>query len=104
MALKVVYLERAWLDLARFKIYYQKYFPEGAAKANARLMKCTGLMSNFPDMGRPIGKAQRRCFSIPDTPYTVLYQRTDNRLEIVRILDQRSESYLQDLMDHDNSH
>jgi plasmid stabilization system protein ParE len=104
MALKIVYLERAYVDLARFRIYYERYFPEGMASANARLLKCVRLMSEFPNMGRTVGREPRRCFSIPDTPYTLVYQQKEERLEIVRVLDQRSEKYLEDLLDHDHPH
>ncbi len=104
MALKIHYLDLAQLDLLKFRLYYQQYFPEGLEKASITLQKCLMLISNFPDMGHHAGKAPRRCFGVPQTHFTLLYQARDNRLEIVRILDQRSETYLENLFGHDNPH
>jgi plasmid stabilization system protein ParE len=99
MALKVTYSKLALFDLNRFRIYYEQYFPEGIEQANTRMIKCVDLMRTFPAMGRIVSKPPRRCFSNPDTPYTLVYQHKDDRLEIVCVLDQRAQRHLQDLMD-----
>ena len=99
MALKMAYSARARLDLHWFRIYCETQFPEGMPKANARFSKCLALLSMTPNMGRPAGKEPRRRFSVPNTPYTILYQVNGDLLEVARVLDQRSENYLQDLFD-----
>jgi toxin ParE1/3/4 len=104
MALKITFLGRARQDLIWFKIYHEQYFPEGMAKANVRFKKSIQLLTNFPNMGRVVGRLPRRCLAISNTPYTIVYRANENRLEIIRILDQRSENYLQDLMDNDHTH
>ena len=99
MALDLVVLESATPDLQWFRIYYRDHFPEGMAKANARFEKCALLLCHSPGMGRPAGKPPRRRFSVPDTPYTIVYQQRGNALEVVRVLDQRREDYLRELFD-----
>jgi plasmid stabilization system protein ParE len=99
MVLELVVLRSARTDLQWFKMYYTDHFPEGMAKANARFEKCLKLLCEHPNMGRSAGKPPRRRFSVPDTPYTVVYQQRQNTLEVVRVLDQRKETYLKELFD-----
>jgi plasmid stabilization system protein ParE len=99
MALQLVFLRGARLDLHWFRLYYTEHFPEGMDKANARFIKCLKLLCEYPMMGRSAGKPPRRRFSVPDTPYTIVYQQRRNSLEIVRVLDQRKETYLKELFD-----
>jgi plasmid stabilization system protein ParE len=99
MALKPVVLGSARKDLQWFRIYYTEHFPDGMDKANARFEKCVRLLCEHPNMGRLAGKLPRRRFSVPDTPYTIIYQQRLNSLEVVRVLDQRKETYLKELFD-----
>ncbi len=99
MALELVVLRSARSDLQWFRIYYTDHFPEGMAKANGRFEKCLMLLCEHPNLGRTAGKSPRRRFSVPDTPYTIVYQQRKNALEVVRILDQRKETYLKELFD-----
>jgi plasmid stabilization system protein ParE len=99
MALELVFLPSARLDLQWFRIYYTVHFPEGMAKANNRFDACLKLLCDHPMMGRAAGRLPRRRFSVPDTPYTIVYQQQRNSLEIVRVLDQRKETCLKELFD-----
>ena len=99
MALDLVVTRRARLDLQWFRIYYTEHFPDGMAKANARFDKCLKLLCEHPAMGKSAGKLPRRRFSVPDTPYTIVYQHRQNLLEVTRVLDQRKETYLKELFD-----
>jgi plasmid stabilization system protein ParE len=99
MALELFVLRGAKADLHWFRLYYTEHFPEGMAKANVRFEKCVRLLCEHPNMGRPAGKPPRRRFSVPDTPYTIVYQQRQNALEVVRVLDQRKETYLKELFD-----
>jgi len=99
MALKLVVTLLAQQDLQWFRVYYTKYFPEGMAKANARLIGCFRLLCERPSMGRSAGKPPRRRFTVPDTPYTIVYVHRQTTLEIIRVLDQRQETYLKELFD-----
>jgi plasmid stabilization system protein ParE len=100
MALRHVFLDRAITDLMWFRTYYKEHFPEGMAKANARFVKCVKLLCEHPTMGRTAGKAPRRRFAVPNTPYTIVYQNRGDLLEVVRVLDQRKETYMQELFEN----
>jgi hypothetical protein len=50
-------------------------------------------------MGRPAGKSARRRFSVPNVPFTIIYRENGDVIEILRILDQRSLSYLDDIFE-----
>ncbi len=104
MALRVVLLYRAILDLRWFNIYHEDTFPEGAQKAVERFWKCVSLLCAHPGMGRSAGASTRRRFAVPRTRFTIVYSVKEDALIMVRILDQRSETYLEDLFDHDDTH
>lgn len=100
MAREVVFVGAAQLDLQWVRIYYAKYFPEGIGQASARLEKCWRRLAAFPKMGRVTGKLPRRRFSVPNVPFTIVYRENEDIVEVLRILDQRSQSYLDDLFEH----
>jgi plasmid stabilization system protein ParE len=97
MANKIVLLKSAIVDLQWMRVYHETYFPEGLASAQTRFEKCFRLSGAFPKMGRVAGKLPRGRFSVPKLPFTIVYQQRDDEIEIIRILDQRSLSYLDDL-------
>ncbi len=99
MARPVVIVQRAIVDLRWFRVYYDDIFPEGLSRANAQIDKILRLLASYPKMGRPAGKSPRRQFSIPNIPFTIVYRDKGDVIEILRILDQRSESYLKDLFE-----
>jgi plasmid stabilization system protein ParE len=104
MALQIVYTKDARLDYMYFRHYYEKYFPEGLENASKQFIHTMKVLANFPGIGRPIGKPPRRCFKIQRTNFTVVYRPLSSRLEILRILDQRSEKYLKHVTGYDNPH
>ena len=104
MALRPVLTGRAAADLVWFNIYHRDTFPEGAGKAVERFWKCVSLLCAHPDMGRAAGRLPRQRFAVPHTRFTILYAVKEPALIIVRILDQRNDSYLEDLFDHDDTH
>ncbi len=104
MSLQIVYTRDARLDYMYFKHYYEKYFPEGLDPASKRFMHTMKVLANFPGIGRPVGKPPKRCFKIQKTPFTVVYRPGSSKLEILRILDQRSENYFKHMTGHDHTH
>ena len=94
----VAYLAQAAKDAVWMQYYYDVIFPDGGPKGRARFQKSVALLTTRPEMGRALGKKPRRCFSVPATPFTIVYQVRGERLEIVRILDQRSGTYLAALL------
>jgi plasmid stabilization system protein ParE len=104
MTLKISVTRFASLDLEWFNIYCVDVFPEGGANAIAHLEKTTRLLAERPMIGRVMGKTGRRVFSVPKTPFTLVYRVRGDLLEILRVLDQRSENDLQDILDSDQPH
>ncbi len=99
MANRIVFLKRAIVDLHWFRIYHDEHFPEGLANAAAGMDKCVRLLAAFPKMGRVVGKSPRRRLSVPKIPCTIIYEHRGDVVDIIRILDQRSESYLDEIFE-----
>jgi plasmid stabilization system protein ParE len=89
MPLKVAYLDQAARDAVWMNHYY-----EGARRGLSHYLRAVTLLSVNPRIGRVLEKKPRRCFSVPATPFAIVYQQRGETLEIVRILDQRSATYL----------
>jgi plasmid stabilization system protein ParE len=89
--MKLIYLDSARPDLAWLRIYYGSVFPEGAAHASARYIKTIDILQSSPYIGRSIGQDDLRRLPIPRTPFTVFYRVVEDRIEIVRIWDQRAD-------------
>ena len=104
MALRVILLNRAIADLSWFSVYHRESFPEGAQKAAERFWKCVSLLCAHPGMARAAGDLPRQRFTVPNSQFTIVYMVRDGSLIVTRVLDQRSETYLEDLFDHDDTH
>ena len=89
--MRLVYLESTRLDLVWFRTYYRSVFQEGAAQAGARYVKAIDNLRANPYIGPPIGQDGLRKLVIPKTPFVVFYRVSDDRIEIVRIWDQRAD-------------
>jgi plasmid stabilization system protein ParE len=89
--MKLIYLDSARPDLAWLRIYYGSIFPEGAAHASARYIEAIDILQRSPYIGRSIGQDDLRRLPIPRTPFTVFYRVIEDRIEIVRIWDQRAD-------------
>jgi plasmid stabilization system protein ParE len=88
--MRVVYLRRAAEDYQWFYHYYTNVFPEGRISAFTQYMKILKLIMDHPQIGKPAGRAPRRNFKIPNTPFTIGYQIRSDTLEITRLRDERS--------------
>jgi plasmid stabilization system protein ParE len=99
MAGQFIFVRQAIADLHWFRVYHEDHFPEGLEQATRRLQKCLRLLAAFPKMGRSIGKPPRRRFAVTSLPFTVVCRQKGADVEILRILDQRSKSYIEDLFD-----
>ena len=89
--MKLIYLNSTKPDLAWFRVYYGSVFPEGAAQAAARYVTAIDNLTINPYIGRPIGQDGLRKLTIPKTPFSVFYRVMEDRIEIVRIWDQRAD-------------
>ncbi|MBC7283250.1 type II toxin-antitoxin system RelE/ParE family toxin [Hoeflea sp.] len=79
-------------DLRWFKTYYIKAFPEGKAAAETRFAAVQELLKANPSIGHPSEKIEGvREHRVLHTPFNFLYRVVEDRIEILRVLDMRSD-------------
>lgn len=89
--MKIVFLRSATPDLRWFKRYYMTAFPEGRRNADQHFQAILSLLLSSPLIGGPVDDFQNaREHPIQKTPFSVIYRVKGERIEILRILDQRS--------------
>ncbi|MBP0616328.1 type II toxin-antitoxin system RelE/ParE family toxin [Jiella mangrovi] len=88
--MKIVFLPRARDDLGWFRRYYEQVFPDGAVRARAQFAKTMRTIQDYPLSGRP-GEEDTREIVVGRTPFIFVYVLREDRLEIIRIWDQRAE-------------
>lgn len=89
--MEVVYLDTALEDMGWFRRYYAAVFLEGRGIARESLRRTERLIAENPSVGHVTdGQTGVREFPLRRTPFSVLYRVRDNRIEILRIFDQRS--------------
>lgn len=88
--MRIVFLESAIQDVQWFRYYYRSVFPEGSAKARAQLKAIQVTLAANPYAGHPNdARNTLREFSIPRTPFTLVYRVTPTQIEILRLWDTR---------------
>ncbi len=88
--MKIVFKRQALNDLAWFERYYTEIFPDGSRRAEKQFFKAAQTIRNFPEIGRPaMGKAKRE-YVIPGIPFSFVYRIVVDRIEVLRVLDHRS--------------
>jgi len=88
---EVVYLPQAVADLRWMRRYYVSIFPQGAKRAREQVVATERLLSGNPHVGEMLGIADVREFPIRRTPFTFIYRIRSERVEILRVWDQRGD-------------
>ena len=71
-------------------MYYARIFPEGAKRMAERYLRALDVLQENPLIGHPvIGMRSVREFAIPRTPFSFIYRVAENRIEVLRVWDQR---------------
>jgi plasmid stabilization system protein ParE len=95
--MRIVYLASCTRDLAWWRHYYSRVFPEGAAGARDRILANERLLLDHPHAGRPTHRPDVRRLAIPRTPFVVFYRLRDQQIEVLRLIDARAfDSMLED--------
>jgi len=89
--MRLVYLESTEPDLEWFRTYYGSIFPEGASQAALRYLRAIDSLVRNPYIDRPVGQDDLRRLTIAKTPFSVFYRVAEDRIEIVRVWDQRAD-------------
>ena len=90
--MKLVFLPATRADLAWMRTYYTRTFPDGARRAAEAYLGACDLVRDHPAIGRPVeGLAGVRELLIPRTQFSFLYRVTEDRIEVLRVWDQRGD-------------
>ena len=89
--MKIVFLTSSHSDLSWFKRYYVSVFPQGRAKADKQYLTTLSVLRQNPLVGHPSETINgAREFHISRTPFSFLYRVTKEHIEIMRVIDGRS--------------
>lgn len=74
------------------RAYYAHIFPDGAKRAAEQYRRTSTLIRNNPLVGRAVEEMEEvREYSIPRTPFSFIYRVVGERIEILRVWDQRGD-------------
>ena len=90
--MELVFLPSTRADLAWMRSYYGRIFVDGARRAAAQYRKTCEIVLDNPSIGRPVeGVAGVREYTIPRTPFSFIYRVSGERIEVLRVWDQRGD-------------
>jgi len=87
--MKVVFQPSSEPDVRWFSRYYRTAFPEGSGKARSALERAVETLAGNPHIGHPVSDSDIRQFSVQRTPFTLFYRIVLDRVEVLRLWDQR---------------
>jgi plasmid stabilization system protein ParE len=88
--MRIVFLPTTAPDFDWITEYYLSNFPEGGPKAYHRLERALANLSVNPRMGKAIARTEYRQYSVPRTPFSLIYRISGDAIEILHVWDQRS--------------
>jgi len=97
--MKIVFLSTTAPDFDWITEYYLSIFPEGGPRAYQSLDRALSNLSDNPHLGKAIARTEYRKYSVPRTPFSLIYRVGDAAIEILHIWDQRSNPLDLDLND-----
>lgn len=90
--MKLVFLPSTRPDLLWMRTYYTQIFPDGAKRAAEHYGRACRVIRDNPSIGHPVeDMAEIREFSIPRTPFSFIYRVVEDRIEVLRVWDQRGD-------------
>lgn len=90
--MKIVFRSETKSDLLWMSQYYESVFPEGKDRFKAQYKLFLKLLKENPWIGTVFEETEARLLTISKTPFTFVYRVRDHQIEILRILDQRSDN------------
>ena len=90
--MKLVFLPSTRPDLLWMRTYYTSVFPTGAKRAAEHYRLACSVIRENSLIGHPVEDMPGiREFAIQRTPFSVIYRVIDDRIEVLRIWDQRGD-------------
>lgn len=90
--MRVVFLRSTEADLRWFNRYCRRVFPEGERNARQEMSQALQRLSAHPRIGPETGERDARRLVIARTPFALEYRVAQDRIEILRVLDDRANS------------
>lgn len=90
--MRIVFLASTKADLRWFKQYYTNVFPQGKHKADSQFLAIQKVLKTTPLVGHASLTIEGvREFPILRTPFSLIYRLKQDRIELLRIIDKRSD-------------
>ena len=90
--MKLVFLPSTRSDLAWMRAYYTRVFPDGARRAAGQYRRACAIVRDSPLVGHVVEDIPDvRELSIPRTPFSFIYRVVEDRIEVLRVWDQRGD-------------
>lgn len=90
--MRVEYLASAIRDMVWVRHYYTAVLPAGAAKARTAIRATEDLIASNPFIGHPSDMVpEAREFPVRRTPFSFIYRVFEDRIEVLRIWDNRQD-------------
>ena len=90
--MNLVFLPSARTDLLWMRAYFARVFPGGAKRTAEQYIRTSRVVRGNPLVGHLVeGTAGVREFPIPRTPFSFIYRVVDDRIEVLRLWDQRGD-------------
>ena len=90
--MKLVFLPSTRSDLLWMRTCYAHIFQDGAKRAANQYRRTCGVIRENPPVGSPVEEMEGvREFSIPRTPFSLINRIVDDRIEVLRVWDQRAD-------------
>jgi len=81
----VILSNRALTDLDEAAAYIARDDPEAAHRMIARLQDAAANLGDVPNLGVALPQGGRRVFSVPGTPFRLVYRPAAKNITILRI-------------------
>ena len=89
--MRIVYLVSTRDDLLWMRHYYEAIFPEGQTNAKKQFHAVENALQSNPFIGHETHRKDVRELSIPKTPFSYIYRAFSDRIEVLRIWDERQD-------------
>lgn len=89
--MRIVYLESAKDDFLWMRQYYEFVFPEGRSRAQQQFHAVENLLLANPFIGHETHQKNVREFTLSKTPFSFIYRAHPERIEVLRVWDERQD-------------
>ncbi len=89
--MRIIYLETTVDDFLWMRQYYEVIFPQGHVNVQRQFRAIEKTLLANPFIGHEMHRSDVREFSIPKTPFSYIYRAFPDRIEVLRVWDERQD-------------